>query len=224
MKNIFIKTKNVKAFIALATKLNKAKANAPKMGLIYGEPGLGKTNAILWWALKQDAIIVTAKKGMTTRWLLDDLVSELGEDPGGYASYLFNQAVYKLIETPRMIIVDEVDYLANATKTIETIRDIHDKTGVPVLLVGMGSIDKKLSRYKHLFDRVVEIYKFTPFDIEDVKMIVKTLSEVEIADDVIEIIHAKANRFRQIIKLITKIEDIAATNDYKVITKKELGW
>lgn len=53
MKNTFIKTKNVKAFISLANKLKQAPKNLPKMGLVYGDPGLGKTNAILWWALKQ---------------------------------------------------------------------------------------------------------------------------------------------------------------------------
>ena len=67
-----------------------------------------------------------------------------------------------------MLIVDEVDYLINDSKAIETIRDIHDKTGIPVLLVGMGSVDKKLSRYKHLFDRIIEIYKHQFQDLNDV--------------------------------------------------------
>ena len=58
MKNIFVKTKNVKAFIALATKLKHTQKNMPKMGLVYGEPGLGKTNAILWWLLNQNATIL----------------------------------------------------------------------------------------------------------------------------------------------------------------------
>lgn len=52
MKRIFVKTKNVRAFVALAEKLKNAKSNVPKIGLVYGEPGLGKTNTILWWSLK----------------------------------------------------------------------------------------------------------------------------------------------------------------------------
>ncbi len=224
MKKIFVKTKNIKAFIALATKLQNAKTNVPKMGLVYGAPGLGKTNAILWWAIKQDAIIITAKNGMTRRWFLADLVTELGETPQRYSSDLFEQAAYKLISNPRMLIVDEVDYLASETNAVETIRDLHDRTGIPVLLVGMDTLDKKLSRYKHLFDRIVEIYHFTPFDLEDVREIVTNLSEVQINDDVIEMIYQKANRFRQIVKLITKFENLAQTNSYSLITKSELGW
>ena len=224
MKNIFVKTKNVKAFIALASKLKHIQKNIPKIGLIFGEPGLGKTNTILWWAIKQNALIITAKNGMTTRWFLKELVFELGETPSYHIPILFEQAATKLIENPRMLIVDEIDYLVNESRAIETIRDLHDKTGIPVLLVGMGAVDKKLKRYKHLFDRIIEIYKFIPFDLEDVREIVTSLSEVQIEDEVIEIIHKKANRFRQIVKLIIKIEDFAKTNNCRTITNHELGW
>ncbi|MBR1425024.1 AAA family ATPase [bacterium] len=224
MKNTFVKTKNVKAFISLATKLNNAPKNSPKMGLVFGEPGLGKTNAIIWWAVKQDAILITAKNGMSARWFLAELVADLGESPHFNIPILFEQAVRHLIEHPRMLIVDEVDYLINSSKAVETIRDLHDKTGIPVLLVGMGMLDKKLIRFKHLFDRIIEIYRFVPFDIDDVKEIVNTLSEVEIEDTTIETLYQKANRFRQIVKYITKMENLAKTNGYKVITNKELWW
>lgn len=219
MKNIFVKTKNVKSFIVLANKLKNTKNNAPKMGLVFGEPGLGKTNAILCWAIQQDALIITAKNGMTPRWLLKQLVSDLGEAPKILVADLFEQAVVKLVENPRMIIVDEIDYLINNTRAIETIRDLHDETGIPILLVGMGVVDKKLSRYKHFFDRIVDIYRFIPFDFEDVKTIINTLSDVPFEDSAIEIVYQKSNRFRQIVKIILKFENLAKTNDYKVITK-----
>lgn len=219
MKNIFVKTKNVKSFIALANKLKNAKNNVPKMGLVFGEPGLGKTNAILWWAIQQDALIITAKNCMTPKWLLKQLVSDLGEAPKTLVADLFEQAVAKLVEKPRMIIVDEIDYLINNTRAIETIRDLHDETGIPILLVGMGVVDKKLSRYKHFFDRIVEIYKFIPFDFDDVKTIINTLSDIPFEDSAIEVIYQKSNRFRQIVKLILKFENLAKTNEYNVITK-----
>lgn len=219
MKNIFVKTKNVKSFISLANKLKNTKNNVPKIGLVFGEPGLGKTNAILWWAIQQDALIITAKNGMTPRWFLKDLVSDLGEAPKILVADLFEQAVAKLVENPRMLIVDEIDYLINNTRAIETIRDLHDETGIPILLVGMGVVDKKLSRYKHLFDRIIEIYKFVSFDFEDVKIIVNTLSEIPFEDSAIEVIYQKSNRFRQIVKLILHFENLAKTNGYQEITK-----
>jgi hypothetical protein len=224
MNNVFVKTKNVKAFVALAKRLETAKCNAPKMGLIFGEPGLGKSNAVLWWSLNQDAILITAKNGMSRKWLLSDIVRELGEAPFWTTEDLFNQAVSKIVEKPRMIIVDEVDYLTKNSQAIETIRDLHDKTGVPVLLVGMGCVDKKLSKYKHLFDRIVEIYRFTPFDMDDVKEIVTSLCEVKIADETVKTLQKKSNRFRQLVKNITTFENLAHTNGCKSITNEELGW
>lgn len=151
--------------------------------------------------------------------VLKQLVSDLGEAPKILVADLFEQAVAKLVENPRMIIVDEIDYLINNTRAIETIRDLHDETGIPILLVGMGAVDKTLSRYKHFFDRIVEIYRFIPFDFEDVKTIINTLSDVPFEDSAIEIVYQKSNRFRQIVKIILKFENLAKTNDYKVITK-----
>ena len=220
MNSIFVQTKNVKKLISLISKLKNTGLNMPKMGLVFGAPGLGKTQSLVWIALRQEVIIVTGTNQMTPRWFLRTLVQELGEIPQRRTSELFEQAVRKLVEKPRMLIIDEVDYLVNSSKSIETIRDLHDKTGVPVLLIGMGQVDKKLSRYKHLFDRILEIYRFEPFDFDDVKEIVKTLSEVDVTDEVIQIIHQKANRFRQIVKLISKLENFAKTNDCDQITKE----
>ena len=52
----------------------------------------------------------------------------------------------------------------------------------------MGAVDKKLSRYKHFFDRIVEIYRFIPFDFEDVTTIINTLSDVPFEDSDIEVL------------------------------------
>jgi len=223
MKKVFVKTKNVKKFITMMHNLQNRAEGVPGMGLVYGEPGLGKSQTINWWALKQNAVLITAKNGMTKRWFLRDLVNELGEVSNAITDNLFNTAVNKFIEKPRMLIVDEVDYLVNTSKTIETIRDIHDMTGIPVLLVGMGSVDKKLKRFRHLFDRITEIYKFEPFDYEDIKEIITSLCEVPVDDEVIKLVSARMNRMRQIVKWITKAEELAKTNGYKTITQKELG-
>ena len=219
MNKTFVKTKNVKAFVSLATKLKNTPNNAPKMGLIFGEPGLGKTQSIGWWALRNKVTIITATNHMKTGWFLRKLVQELDEIPQKIISDLFEQAANKLIESPRMLIVDEIDYLVDHSRTIETIRDLHDRTGVPVLLVGMGAVDKKLCRYKHLFDRIAGIYEFKPFDIDDVRLLISELSEIPFEEDAIEWVHKRANRLRQIVNIINNVEDLAKTNEYKSITK-----
>lgn len=97
-------------------------------------------------------------------------------------------------------------------KVIETLRYLHDKTGVPVLVIGMGMANKKLSRYKHLYDRISEKVLFESFSSQDIKLIINELSEVEINDKAIEFIVSKINRFRQFVKLVSTIENLAEAN------------
>ena len=192
------------------------------MALVYGEPGLGKSRTALWLAAQNDAIYIRSSNLMTGRWFLEELVEELGDMPRYLTSDLFRQCINKLVEKPQMIIIDEIDYLAGDKKAIETIRDIHDKTNVPVILVGMSMADKKLLRYRHLYDRLSEIIKFNSFSFEDVKNIVNQLSEIQVTDPAISLIHNQSNRFRQIVRLITKIETIAATNNIETVDENIL--
>lgn len=220
MNRIFVKTTNVKNFIGLIENLLNKPKNIPKMGLIYGEPGLGKSQTALWLACKYDAIYLRATNLMTGRWLLEEIVKEMGEIPRYLTSDNFNLIVQKLKQKPQLIIVDEIDYLMNNLKTIEILRDIHDETDCPIIFVGMGLAHKKLERYKHLFDRFSEIVKFETFGVNDLSQIVSQLSEVTFTPDAVEYIHSKFNRFRQIVQLINKMETFAKDNNLTEITKE----
>lgn len=220
MNRIFVKTTNVKNFIGLVVNLLNKPKNIPKMGLIYGEPGLGKSQTVLWLACKYDAIYLRATNLMTGRWLLEEIAKEMDEIPRYLTSDNFNLIVQKLKQKPQLIIVDEIDYLINNLKTIEILRDIHDEIDCPIIFVGMGLALKKLERYKHLFDRFSEIVKFETFSINDLKQIFDQLSEVPFTPDAIEFIHKKYNRFRQIVQLINQLEIVVKDNNLMEITKE----
>ena len=213
MNRIFVKTTNVKNFIGLVENLINKPKNIPKMGLIYGEPGLGKSQTALWLACKYNAIYLRATNLMTGRWLLEEIAKEMDEIPRYLTSDNFNLIVQKLKQKPQLIIVDEIDYLMNNLKTIEILRDIHDETDCPIIFVGMGLAHKKLERYKHLFDRFSEIVKFETFGVNDIAQIINQLAEIKFTTDSIEYIHKKYNRFRQIVQLINQLEIIAKDNN-----------
>lgn len=217
MRKIFVKTTNVKNFIGLVENLLNKPKNIPKMGLIYGEPGLGKSQTALWLACKYDAIYLRATNLMTGRWLLEEIAKEMDEIPRFLTSDNFNLIVQKLKQKPQLIIVDEIDYLMNNLKTIEILRDIHDKTDCPIIFVGMGLAHKKLERYKHLFDRFSEIVKFETFGVNDIFQIINQLAEIKFTADSIEYIHKKYNRFRQIVQLINQLEIVAKENNLQEI-------
>ena len=220
MNKTFVKTTNVKNFIGLVENLQNKPKNIPKMGLVYGEPGLGKSQTALWLACKYDAIYLRATNLMTGRWLLEELVKELDEIPRFLTSDNFNLVVKKLKQKPQIIFIDEIDYLINNYKTIETLRDIHDETGCPIIFIGMGLAHRKLERYKHLYDRFSEILKFETFGVNDLSQIIGQLSEITFTPDAIEYIYSKYNRFRQIVQLINQMENFAKDNNLAEITKE----
>ena len=78
MKKVFVKTGNVKRFITMMNNLENRAEGVPGMGLVYGEPGLGKSYTIMWWAMQNNAIFIRCANNMSARWLLEEVVEELG--------------------------------------------------------------------------------------------------------------------------------------------------
>ncbi len=222
MKRTFVKTSNVNAFVTAMSRLQKREEGIPGMALVYGEPGVGKTRTALWWGLQNDGVFVRTKKLMSGRWLLEEIVAELGEAPMRKTSDLWRQAVEQLFERPRVLFIDEADYLAHDAKIIETLRDLYDTTGSPLVLIGMDQADKKLMRFKHLYDRFSEIVRFHPLTEEDVKIIAEHMCEAKLNNEAITYIHAQANRFRRVVVWMYKAEAIARVNSLKEVTKAHL--
>ena len=222
MHKLFVKTRNVKNFIGLMNNLIDKSNEVPKMGLIYGDPGLGKTQTAVWWATNNDAVYVRAQNKMTCRWLLEKIVYELGESPSRKMADLIEQCITHLRLKPQIIIIDEVDYLISRHRIVGTLRDLHDLTGVPIVLIGMQEAKTKQGKYRHLYDRISEIIEFKPFSKDDLDVIVEELSEIKITDEAKEIFFEKTNRFRQVIKGISLLENLAKTNGLNKIDVKQV--
>ena len=200
--------------------LQKTPSNVAKMALVYGSFGLGKSQTIMWWVTNNDAIYVRCNHNISPRWLLSEIVKELDEVPCYTSQRLFEQIEEKLKYNPKILVVDEIDYLFSNKHTIETLRDIHDKLGIPVLLVGMELADKKLQKYGYINDRIFAKLKFEKLSNDDFKEIIETLSEVEFSDSAIRYITNRNLQFRQIVKVITKAEQLANTNKLSEISEE----
>ena len=96
MNKIFVKTQNVKNFIGLVENLINKPKNIPKMGLVYGEPGLGKSQTALWLTCKYDGIYIRATNMMSGRWLLEEIMKEMDEIPRYLSSDNLNIIVKKI--------------------------------------------------------------------------------------------------------------------------------
>ena len=63
----FISTKNVKGFINLIHNLKNKPDTISKIGLIYGNAGLGKTKTALYLSIQYYAIYVRATNSMSPK-------------------------------------------------------------------------------------------------------------------------------------------------------------
>lgn len=81
MKPKFVLTKNAKGFIDLIHNLKNKPDNISKIGLVYGNAGLGKTKTALYLSIQYDAIYIRATNKMTTKWLLEEIAKELDDIP-----------------------------------------------------------------------------------------------------------------------------------------------
>jgi DNA transposition AAA+ family ATPase len=223
MRDKFVEVRNVRKFRAIMDRMHRHLKGQGRLALIFGDPGLGKTETALNYAANNGAIYIRMKKLMKGRWLLRDLVNALGSEPRWTAEDLFNQVTDILKQRKRTLILDEIDYFSQDSRVTETVRDISDATGVEILFLGMGQADKRLMRYPHLYDRFFEILKFQPLDKEDVELMAKDLSEVTFEADAIDkIVDESGGGIRRILALLHRGEYVAHKNRLKFVSVRDL--
>jgi len=225
MRKEFAITKNVKRFVNALAAVLSSPAGIDRMALVFGDPGLGKTETAIWWVnhYGNNAAYIRTKKLMSGRWLLEEIVTELGESPTWRTSDLFRQAVEALTGTDRVVILDEVDYLARDARVIETIRDIHDTTGSPFIFIGMDQADKKLKRFRHLWRRFSQVVRFEPLDRDDVAMVLGQVCEIGLDDSVFDVICGNGElTVAMLYRWAQRLEQIAKRSDAEMLTADDI--
>lgn len=224
MKKVFVKTGTVKNFIAAMGRLQNARPGIPKMCLIHGIYGVGRSETALWWAAQHDDCkFIRLVSLIEAPWLLSTIIAEMGQVPERVKEKRFNQLINILLDRQYTLVFDEVDYVTGDRKAIEMLRDIHDITGTIIVFIGMEDAERKLNRYPHLNDRVMERIRFDKLTLEDIRTAAHELCEVKLTDDAISYIHSEAPRFRPLIQKIYRAEALAKTNSLKEVTAADLA-
>ncbi len=226
MKDGFVMVKNVKRFLSAADRIHHKLKGMERMALIFGDPGLGKSETALQYVVNSNngALYIRMKKLMNARWFLVQLLNDLHAPVRWRTMELFDETVRSLSERKRTLILDEVDYFTSDSRVTETLRDLHDLTGTPMIFVGMQHADKRLMKYPHLYDRFVEVVKFIPLDHEDVEKMVKELSEFQFSSEAVDrIASLSEGKIRKVLALIHRAEYVARGSKNKTIEGKDIG-
>ena len=145
--------------------------------VVYGDPGSGKTRAVKeYTANNPDVILIETDPGYSAKILFRNINRALGLSGLGQIAELFDNAVQKLKETGRLLIIDEAEILPY--RALELLRRLHDKAHIGILLSGMPRLYYNLrglnGEYMQLYSRVRISVKLETLREEDTKMIVNS--------------------------------------------------
>jgi DNA transposition AAA+ family ATPase len=249
----FIATKEHRRFVEFATAVRKHRY----IGLCFGPAGVGKTlsarryanwdtaepliegwgprtpaDAAVHAALARSrAVFHTPTVLGTLRSLRDTLdehmvrvgicIEEHVEADGAEPGVRDRR---RLVE---LLIIDESERLP--TTAIELIRDIFDRTGVGVILIGMPGLEKRLSRYPQLFSRVGFAHHYRPLQGDELTFVLTrhwrrlglALDDADFTDTqaIATIARITGGNFRLLHRLFVQIGRILKINGLSVITE-----
>jgi len=225
MKNRLAPVKNVAALQAAYEALECRDPGVPGMGLVHGETGAGKTTAVTWLMNRTNAIYVRAAATWTPSAMLGKIMNELGSEAlARGASAMVDFITNAMAQDQRPLFVDEADYLLTNLKMLETLRDIHDISGMPVLLIGMKGIEKRLAARKQLLGRISQWVEFLACDREDAATLARTVCEVEVSPELMDTVHNEARgSMRSMVVGLSRIESFAKAQGLASIDSAQWG-
>lgn len=226
MKPIVAPIKNLLATQIATETLIQRSYGVPGLGLYHGPSGLGKTVAATYMYNQVNGIYVSTRAHDTTSSLLSRIVEELGAQPAHRISKNVDFIIEQMSMNDRPLFIDEADYLMHDKRMLETIRDLYDGTEVPVILIGMDQIARRISAHKQFFNRISEWVEFKPADMDDVRTMADSLLEhdIQVEDELLDNLRvASGGELRRITIGLEKIEGLAVANELDLITLEAWG-
>lgn len=224
MKSKIVPVKNIAAMSMSSKALLNRAPRAPGIGLIDGDAGFGKTQGSFWLACQTKSIFVRCKRVHTPGEMLRDMCTELVIPQGGSNSQRVDRIVQAVSLRKLSVFVDDIDNVVKNIDLIETLRDIHDLSEQPLIIIGETGIEQKLAHLSRFTSRIAEHVTFRPLDADDTALVARELCEVTVATDLVEKIRADtAGNFRNIIVSLHRAEQIALGKGSDTVTVADVG-
>jgi hypothetical protein len=107
---------------------------------------------------------------------------------------------------------------------LETLRDIHDLSEMPVVLVGMEGIERRLVHRQQLARRISQWVEFLPADLEDAGILAQTMCSVKIADDLLQALHPEAKGSMRLMAVgLARIQALGRANGWTSVDADQWG-
>jgi|TARA_A100001391_G_scaffold50885_1_gene30984 DNA transposition AAA+ family ATPase len=217
--------KNVAAFSTLIRKVVDRRLDLPGLACFFGASGLGKTKAAIKGANMYRAAYVECGQFTTARSLLASILRELGvANPRGTVTDMIDECVRIMIsDVHRPVIVDEAHHIAHK-KFVDLLRELHDKSQAPVILIGEETLPKQLEAFERVHNRMLDWVPAVPCDLEDFRHLSALCCSVAVKSDLAEAILAGTHgNTRRIVVNLSKVDDIARQKGITEVSLDDFG-
>lgn len=225
MKTAVVSTKNIGRLVEASQALLTRTPGTPGIGLIFGKSGLGKTTATAWFVCQCDGVYVRALSTWTPAAMLQAILRELDMSPQkNRCASMVVQIADALRVSGRPVFIDEFDYIIEDKKMTETLRDIHDISTTPIVLIGMEGAKRKVQLREQFVNRIAQYVEFKPTDYDDCARLASELCEVKISDDLLKKLFVESKGVIRLIVIgLDSIERRAKTLGIKEINQSQYG-
>jgi len=201
----------------------------PRMILVHGEPGQGKSTAVDRASIHHGGLYMRA----TPVWAPRDLLNKLAEllqirtKRSMRNNDILEQIMKRLSTFERssraVIVIDEFDTVSRSRKLTETVRTIYDITGIPFVLVGMTEIEAELEAIPQFPQRIGQHVHFQGIDFEDAQKIAKERCEIDLTEDIQRHVWQRTNgNVRLLVNELASLEELAAEKGLEALGLDDL--
>jgi len=216
---------NVALFGELVDRLLNRPRHLPGLGVFYGFSGLGKTWSATHAAHRYRARYIECGQSWTRGKFLTALAIEVGADPRGTAADLVERIIMACEGQDRPIIIDEADHIVRKG-FIEIIREIADKSGVPIILIGEeGLVAAIAARSERTHNRVLSAVAAQLVAAGDTSVVAGLYyPHLTVAMDLCEHITAiSKGRIRRVVVNLHRVAEEAAGEGWETVDRALWG-
>lgn len=162
------------------------------IGCFYGFSGYGKTVAAVQAANKHHAVYLSIGDSWTKTSFINKIAEATQSPIKRTKAETMEGIIKRLNGVSTLMLIDEFDF-AVAKNFAEIVREIHDHTSTPIIIIGEEKLPAKLEYLERFHNRVIKWEAAAPASVDDAKKIIEYYyKEITFADDLIEHITSRS--------------------------------
>jgi DNA transposition AAA+ family ATPase len=225
MRDVFIETEAVGLFRSAVDTMVDANKGLSGFVLAWGQAGRGKTMAASNYYTERGGIYLRVWQDWTQAAFLQRLLHEARGANGDVPTHNCNRCKTMIVDilekVMQPIFVDEADRLH--VGRLEDLRDIHEATGVPVVLIGEEDLMGLLAKRRRIWSRVTHEVQFGPIRHEEIMLYALRAAGLSVPPDVCGMMATRAEGdFRLVRNMLLQLEQVAKVRETSEVDKDML--